>query len=264
MSPGVFLSRTISLVRGLMRQYGLPALFPRHCPFCDKVLPYPATICQSCLRRLPLIHQPTCFRCGKPLRDERQEICYDCRLFPKSFDQGLALFLYNSMTRRSILSFKYHNLRYLSDFYVEAICRAHSRQLYDWHIQAIIPIPIHKNKRKKRGYNQAGLIAKQLAFRLNLPCYTDLIVRVLDTLPQKQFSPQARLNNLKKAFRVNHKYLDSRGQLALKDVRRILLVDDIYTTGATMESCTRLLKAAGVEKVYIYSLCIGVSRDEIL
>ena len=140
----------------------------------------------------------------------------------------------------------------------------HLRQLYAWHLQAIIPIPIHKNKRKKRGYNQAELIANQLARRLNLPCYTNLVLRNQDTLPQKQFSPQARLNNLKKAFGLNPSFLDDQGHLSTKGLRRVLLIDDIYTTGATMESCTRLLKAAGVEKVYIYSLCIGVSRDEIL
>ena len=264
MSSGSRIRRIRVSVRRITKDYILPLLFPRHCPFCDELLPYPEMICRSCRTRLPLIGQPTCFRCGKPLRDERQELCYDCRIFPKSFDQGLALFLYNSMTRTSIVAFKYHNQRYLSYFYVEAICRMHKEQLKGWHLQAIIPIPIHKNKRKKRGYNQAELIAGQLSSRLNLPCYTDLIVRNQDTLPQKQFSPQARLNNLGKAFGLNQAYLDDHGHLSMPDSGRILLVDDIYTTGATMESCARLLKAAGVEKVYIYSLCIGVSRDEIL
>ena len=260
--PGIRLIR--ACVSKAIRQYILPLLYPRHCPFCDELLPYPETLCKTCRTRLPLIGQPTCFRCGKPLRDERQELCYDCRIFPKSFDQGLALFLYNSMTRTSIVAFKYHNQRYLSDFYVEGICRMHLRQLNAWHLQAVIPIPVHKNKRKKRGYNQAELIANQLALRLNLTCYTNLVLRNQDTLPQKQFSPQARLNNLKKAFRLNPAFLDNQGRLKTKGLRRVLLVDDIYTTGATMESCTRLLKAAGVEKVYIYSLCIGVARDEIL
>ncbi len=140
----------------------------------------------------------------------------------------------------------------------------HLRQLNSWHLQAVIPVPIHKNKRKKRGYNQAELIASQLALRLNLPCYTNLVLRNQDTLPQKQFSPQARLSNLKKAFGLNPAYMDDQGQLVIEERKRILLVDDIYTSGATMESCTRLLKSAGVEKVYIYSVCIGVSRDEIL
>ena len=261
MPPGSKMHLIIASTLRIIRQYVLPILFPRHCPFCNQLLPYPEILCKSCQARLPLISQPTCFRCGKPLGDMHQELCYDCRIFPKSFDQGLALFLYNSMTRSSIVAFKYHNQRYLSDFYVEGICRIHLRQLKKWHLQAIIPIPIHKNKRKKRGYNQAGLIANQLAMRLNLPCYTDLVLRNQDTLPQKQFSPQARLNNLKKAFGLNPRYTDGQSHLSIPGLKRILLVDDIYTTGATMESCTRLLKSAGVEKVYVYSLCIGVSRD---
>ncbi len=241
-----------------------PAIFPRHCPFCGRILPYSMMICDSCRKRLPLISQPFCYRCGKPLTDERQELCYDCRIFPKSFDRGLSLFLYNSMTRSSITAFKYHNQRYLSDFFVRAICHVHGKELIRWHIDALIPIPIHKNKRKKRGYNQAELIALQLAGRLNLPCYPDLIQRRVDTLPQKEFSPQARLTNLNKAFVLNPAYLDDRKKLKSGKLRHVLLIDDIYTTGATMESCTRLLKAAGVSRVSVYSLCIGVSRDEFI
>ena len=245
------------------RQFVLPILYPRRCPFCQELLPYSSCICDSCRARLPLIHHPACLRCGKPLPSDQQELCYDCRIFPKSFDQGLSLFLYNSMTRTAVVAFKYHNQRYLSDFFVDGICRRHEAQLKSWHLQAVLPIPIHKNKRKKRGYNQAELLAKQLAARLNLPCYHDLLLRNVDTLPQKQLSPQARLSNLNKAFGLNPRYLDACGRLTLPHLKRVLLIDDIYTTGATMESCTRLLKSAGIGKVFIYSLCIGVSREEL-
>ena len=254
-----YLMKKLKILSLLMRQNLLPILYPRHCPFCQKVLPYRQMICESCRRQLPLIHSPVCYRCGKPLNNPRQELCYDCRIFPKSFDQGLALFLYNSMTQPAVLGFKYHNQRYYADFFVHAICSMHILQIKHWHLQAIVPVPIHKNKRKKRGYNQAQLLAEQLALRCNLPTYPNLILRDIDTLPQKEFSPQARLSNLNRAFRLNPTY-----QSLLQHMDRILLIDDIYTTGATMESCCRLLKSAGVRHVYIYSLCIGVARDEIL
>lgn len=211
------------------------------------------------MQQLPLIHSPTCFRCGKPINQDRQELCYDCRIFPKSFEEGLALFLYNDMTKRATTAFKYHNQRYLADFFTHAILRMHLQKISSWKLQAIIPIPIHKNKRKKRGYNQAELLAKQLSDYLRIPCYPHYILRTIDTLPQKQFSPQARLNNLQKAFQVNPHYVNLE-----RTPESVLLIDDIYTTGATMESCTRLLHAAGVKKVYIYSLCIGMARDEII
>ena len=246
----------------------LPIFFPRKCPFCDKIISSSSYICKACVTRLPLIHSPVCYQCGKPLNKEHQELCYDCRTFPKSFDGGLSLFLYNSMTQKAMIAFKYHNARYLADFFVKAICSFHLPQIKTWNIQAIVPIPIHKNKRKKRGYNQTELIASQLALLLNLPCYPDLILRQINTLPQKQFSPQARLNNLHRAFCLNPHYTKDiskdRHTLLPENLRHLLLVDDIYTTGATMESCTRLLKEAGVEKVYVYSLCIGIARDEIM
>ncbi len=243
-------------------------IYPRHCPFCGVILPYGNNLCNSCRQKLPLIHSPVCYRCGKPLNNSRQELCYDCRIFPKSFDQGLALFLYNSMTRKAISAFKYHNQRYMADYFAKAIYDMHSPQINSWHIQAIIPIPIHKNKRKKRGYNQAALLAKCLSRELNLPSHDDFILRKTDTLPQKQFSPQARLNNLNKAFTLNPKYFSSTNEnpsyIQLHHINSVLLIDDIYTTGATMESCTRILKKAGIEKVYIYSVCIGIARDEII
>ena len=76
----------------------LPFLFPRHCPLCDKLLPYGSFIHEECHRELPLIHSPVCMRCGKPVSSHTQEYCYDCRAFPKSFQRGLSLFLYNKKT----------------------------------------------------------------------------------------------------------------------------------------------------------------------
>ncbi len=160
------------------------------------------------------------------------------------------------MTQAAMIDYKYHNRRYLTDFFIHAIRSIHLQEIKSWNLQAIVPIPIHKNKRKKRGYNQAELLAQQLAYHLNLPCYSNLIIRQIDTLPQKQFSPQARLSNLQKAFALNPRYQDE-----VRNLKRILLVDDIYTTGATMETCARILLDAGTDKVYIYSICIGVSRD---
>ena len=81
----------------ITRQF-LPFLFPRHCPLCDKLLPYGSFIHEECHRELPLIHSPVCMRCGKPVSSHTQEYCYDCRAFPKSFQRGLSLFLYNKKT----------------------------------------------------------------------------------------------------------------------------------------------------------------------
>lgn len=177
-------------------------------------------------------------------------------------------------------AFKYKNRRVLADFFAIEACRCYTDWFRNMGIEAIVPVPIHKNKQKKRGYNQAALLGSRLAYILNLSCYPDLLIRSADTLPQKQLSPQARLNNLRKAFRLNPRYdkmSDQGGSPSVihrfpvhtafphkempDKLTTVLLVDDIYTTGATMEACTRILHEGGIPKVYVFSVCIGVSRD---
>lgn len=236
----------------------LPILFPRHCPLCNKLVPYGDFIHEDCRSKLPLIHSPVCMRCGKPVSSSTQEYCYDCRIFPKSFRQGTALFLYNKKTRPVMSAFKYQNKRTLADFFIQELLTHRLSLLESFGINAVVPIPIHKNKYKKRGYNQSALLSCRLALALNLPHYPDMLIRSVDTLPQKQFSPQARLNNLKKAFCFNSRYDKL---LSQNTSLSVLLVDDIYTSGATMEACTRILLESGVSKVYILSICIGIARD---
>ena len=256
----------------------LSALFPRHCPVCAKLVPYGTLIHAECQTVLPFISGPTCLRCGKPVSSSAQEYCYDCRTFPKSFQKGLSLFLYNKETRPIMSAFKYHNNRRLADFFIwELFFQKHSQNYFHIYskryshshsriyaaieslgIDAVIPVPIHKNKYKKRGYNQAELLSRRIALIFNLSHYPDMLIRSVDTLPQKQFTPQARLNNLKKAFRFNSRYdnlVQTNASLS------VLLVDDIYTSGATMEACTRILLSAGIPNVSVLSICIGMARD---
>lgn len=155
-------------------------------------------------------------------------------------------------------AFKYENKRILADFFIQEVIAHRLSLLESFGINAVVPIPIHKNKYKKRGYNQAALLSARLASALNLSHYPDMLIRSVDTLPQKQFSPQARLNNLKKAFCFNSRYDKLISQ---NTPLSVLLVDDIYTSGATMEACTRILLESGISEVYILSICIGVSRD---
>lgn len=240
------------------QHYVLPALFPRHCPVCNKLVPYGTFIHDICHMELPVIQGAVCLRCGKPVSRSTQEYCYDCRVFPKSFSRGFSLFLYNKKTRPIMSAFKYQNKRGLADFFIQELLHHYRFQLEGLGIDAVIPVPVHKNKYKKRGYNQAELLSSRIALSFNLSHYPDMLIRSVDTLPQKQFSPQARLNNLIKAFRFNSRY----DTLIQKNTTfSVLLIDDIYTSGATMEACTRILLDAGITNVYILSICIGIARD---
>lgn len=246
--------------RNLLRFYiydrVLPVFYPRNCPVCGQVLSYGTYICKKCTPKLPYIENPICFSCGKPVISPEQEYCYDCRIFPKSFQAGLALFVYNEKTRPAMTAFKYMNRRTLSQFFSREIYLRHKNDILRWKPDLLVPVPIHKNKRRLRGYNQAELLAKDLSVLLHIPCLGNLLLRTEDTAPQKQLRPQARLNNLQDAFAINPSFCYSFAQLTT-----VLLIDDIYTTGATMEICTRILHDAGVKNVYIYSVCIGLARD---
>ena len=120
--------------------------------------------------------------------------------------------------------------------------------LRSWQPDALIPVPLHKSRMRKRGFNQAALVAERMGERLGIPVEEKLLIRVKKTSPQKELNDSARRENLKNAF-----------QLCGNDVKlkRVVLIDDIYTTGSTLDAAAAALLAAGVEKVYFLSICIG-------
>lgn len=115
-------------------------------------------------------------------------------------------------------------------------------------IQAIIPIPLHRSKMRKRGYNQAELLAKQLSECMGIPIEKDVLYRIKKTRPLKEMNGEQRHRNLKGAFAVSKSW---------NPRQNILLIDDIYTTGSTIERAAGILKKAGVKNVYFLTLSIG-------
>ena len=150
--------------------------------------------------------------------------------------------------RESMGRFKYKNRREYADFYVKELLERCGETVRAWEADALIPVPLHPKRKRRRGFNQAGLIAEGLGKKLGIPVYGRLLVRVKKTRPQKELSRQERRSNLKNAF-----------QAVQNDVRlrKVILVDDIYTTGSTIDAAAEVLLALGVEKVYFLSICIG-------
>ena len=120
---------------------------------------------------------------------------------------------------------------------------------------AVIPVPIHRRKMRYRGYNQAERIARELADGLELPMYADYLRRNRFTVPQKELSNHERVRNLMRALEPGPEAAWLRKQH--KTPRRVILVDDIYTTGSTLEACSSVLRATGVEHVMVATICIG-------
>lgn len=232
-----------------MLQKFIGLLFPRRCPLCgDIVIPRGEAVCPECRLAAPYVTEPRCAKCGKPLRYQEDEYCNDCHTRKHDYDKGLALFAYDDMVRQSIYRYKYENKREYADFYAAEICLRLGSEAKSWKADAIIPIPLHKSRLKQRGYNQSQLIAERVGATLDIPVLSDYVIRKKKTIAQKQLNPVERQNNLKRAFKI------SRNDVKLDTV---ILLDDIYTTGSTIDAVAALLKNTGTGKVFFIALSIG-------
>ena len=187
-------------------------------------------------------------KCGKPIRYSEQEYCHDCAHTQHIYDRGAALWLHKDPVNASIYRFKYHNQRFYAGFYAAEIVKNYRTLLRRWAPDVIVPVPLHSRRRRKRGYNQAELLAQELGRLLGIPVSHKMLRRVRDTEPQKVLDNRKRQKNLEKAFAA--------ARLHTKP-RCVLVVDDIYTTGNTIDAAAKVLKEAGVQKVYFLTISIG-------
>ena len=226
-------------------------IYPRRCAICGQIVtPKGYYVHEECRKRLHFVTEPRCARCGKPLLEQEQEYCYDCSKKNFHYQKGFSLVRYDDLMKHSIAEFKYNGKKEYADFYVTELLDRYGQDLTNLQLDCIVPVPIHSSKRLGRGFNQAGLIAVGLGKGLFLPVIEDLLIRNKKTLPQKQLNDKERLANLSEAFEMNSRY-DLRG------INKVLIVDDIYTTGSTIEACTKILSQAGISQVYFITVCIG-------
>lgn len=224
-------------------------LFPRRCPVCDGILRLgKEKICPECKGKLVYIREPRCKKCGKQIEKMEQEYCFDCKKHNHFYEMGIAPFSHTGAVRKSVYAIKYQNKREYLDFYTDEIARLYREEIKEWDCDGLIPVPLHKRKRLKRGYNQAEVMAKKLAKKLELPVYRDGLIRIVDTKPQKELNDIQRKKNLEKAFIMNENIVK---------LRKVILVDDIYTTGSTIDACTKVLMEHGVKKVYFICISVG-------
>ncbi|MBP5291302.1 MAG: ComF family protein [Lachnospiraceae bacterium] len=226
-------------------------LFPARCPVCHDLVRGDGRICPECRQLLSYVKGPVCCKCGKELRFEEEELCLDCRLRKKSFDGGIALLNYDDIARESMVKFKYGQRKEYGLFYAEEIARLYKDRIRHFGPDGIIPVPVHISRLRFRGYNQAQVVAERLGELLSLPVYDKALIRTKKTVAQKELNAVQRMRNLMSAMETGP---------GAKNLRKVLLVDDIYTTGSTMEACTRVLRAAGVQEVMPVCVCIGHSQ----
>lgn len=202
-------------------------------------------------KALIFLFSKKCLLCGKRNEDW---LCKNCEMRIKklekfkiikfqdrNLDELIYFFKYEKIIRRLILQFKFFNKPYLLKVFTKIILKNEKLcgkiKIYD----IIVPVPMHKIKKEIRGYNQTELIASEIAENLNIPYYKNLLIKNKNNKMQSSLTEKERYNNIKNVFKVLHTE-------KIKD-KNIILIDDIYTTGATLEECAKVLKEAEARKV---------------
>ncbi|QFJ54001.1 ComF family protein [Pseudobutyrivibrio xylanivorans] len=232
----------------------LGLLYPKRCVACDNVLlkiEKEAGFCQSCQKKIRLVGKDYCLKCGAPVNNPQAEFCTSCKNASHVYTQNKAVFRYSGDMKNAMYRFKYSNKRCYGKVFAKYAVKSYGKWLQQNNIEAIIPVPMYQKKERKRGYNQAEIFAKALSDVSGIPVNSKIVRRNGDTVAMKQLNSLKRKKNLLKAF-----------SLAKNDVqfKKVLIVDDIYTTGTTMDEVAKILRSGGVQEVYGMCVCIGETQ----
>ncbi|MFZ5968982.1 MAG: ComF family protein [Bacillota bacterium] len=231
----------------------LDFVYPRNifCMLCGEAIQKTEeySLCDECRGEIGFIHGKACSQCGKPLELlYLPDQCHDCIRSSYHFDRGLSCVLYDENMKKLIYRFKYGGDRYLS--YSLAQIMTDQLKKAGWtDIDGIIPVPLHRKKEKIRGFNQAKLLAQYISKFTGIPVYHKVLKRVKETQSQSALSRDERKDNLKNAFQLI--------EPAAIYNKRILLIDDIYTTGSTLNSCSKELRKGKPKEILVSTLAIG-------
>jgi ComF family protein len=241
------MSAAASAVRSLAREMVDFALPPR-CPACGTITPEPHRFCFDCWQSLTFLGDPCCARCGLPFAyGDSSALCGRCLADPPPYDRLRAAVAYGEIARAVVLKLKYSGRPGLA----ETLARLMQRHMPDLARGAgegeplLIPVPLHRWRIWKRGYNQAALIASALSRRSGIAVAPDILRRKRATPPLKGLGRRERALAVRGAFEVTEA-----GKAALAG-RAVILVDDVFTSGATASACARVLHRAGAASVAI-------------
>lgn len=218
--------------------------YPSLCALCSAPVSEGEYLCDECARKAPRIKPPFCAKCSEPFPGAITEsfACANCAHRTLHFESAVSAFRSRGVVRKIVHEFKYGHHQHLrhpiADWLAETL---DDPRLAGRHFDAVVPVPLHPARKRERGFNQAELLAELLAARAGLPL-RNALQRIRYTTTQTAFDRAERMENLRDAFRLR-KNADVRGL-------RVLLVDDILTTGSTLSECARVLKAGGALSVH--------------
>lgn len=223
----------------------LDVLLPPNCATCDQWVQKPGQLCADCFRRTGFVSEPCCLRCGVPFPMAALGgaglLCPACTLLPPVFGQARAALRYDPQSRRLILPLKHADRTDLVAALAPQMARAGAKLLD--RADLLVPVPLHRRRLFQRRYNQAALLARAVAVLANLPVLPDALVRLRATASLGDKSAEARAAEVQRAFAVRP------SRLARIIGARVLLIDDVMTSGATANECAAALLRAGAEAV---------------
>lgn len=210
--------------------------------------------CESCLKSLPFITN-CCSRCGNPMSDDLDRICYACKTGNYHFIKAFSVFEYKDEVLTTIHRFKYHDGKYLYKPLARFMIEYYATQ--NINVDCVTYVPMIKKKEKQRRYNQAKLLAEEFSTKMKLPlvCFCDKIV---DNSTQTELDFRSRHNNVKDTFKFNSKF-----RKVVKN-KRVLLIDDIFTTGATSNEICKVLLEHGASECYVFTLAHTALKNQDL
>jgi len=220
---------------GKLIELAVDSFFPRRCVGCGKVGSF---LCPQCLGKLPRLLPPLCPRCGRS--QASGIICPSCRQRKTEIDGIRSPFRFDELIRKAIHELKYRNLKAISPCLAELLADyLRSNPLPG---EALVCVPLHPRRLRERGYNQSSLLARELGRRIDLPVIEDCLIRVKQAQPQvRAIDVEERRRNVADAFACCDEKVSG---------KQIILIDDVCTSGATLESCAETLKNKGATSVW--------------
>jgi ComF family protein len=232
---------------------GLALFYPRVCQLCEaeRATPEEGFVCRKCWTGVRFIKPPFCARCGLPSEGDITTPfeCANCRDMELYFSSARSAVAAKGVTLEIIHQFKYQRALWFEPFLTDLLSRVALPVLREQKWDLVVPVPLHPTKEREREFNQAERIATGLAQALQVPLRRDLVRRVLPTRTQTLLTKSQRADNVRRAF--------VSGGVKLRG-ERIILVDDVLTTGATTSACARVLRTAGAGEVCVWTVARGL------